>query len=91
MDQTLCCKLVESPTAIRLDDENVLLDANLHLLNERALATSLQTRSISDADAALQAANLKRNCDRQSISSSSICWRRKYWSAAARSRSKRSG
>lgn len=96
MDKTLYRKLVESHTVMRLDDENVLLYADLHLmneytspqafggLNERGLKTLFpgqnvatvshiipthaeKIRIISDADSALQATNLKRNCDKHGI------------------------
>lgn len=96
MDKTLYRKLVESHTVVRMDDENVLLYADLHLMNEytspqafgglseRGLAVLFpgqnvatvshiipthraKIRIINDTSSALQAANLKRNCDRHGI------------------------
>ncbi|MET0964075.1 MAG: 3-isopropylmalate dehydratase large subunit [Noviherbaspirillum sp.] len=96
MASTLYDKLVESHTVVRLDEDNVLLFADLHLMNEytspqafaglaeRGLATLMPTqnvatvshiipthadkfRVIQDSASALQASNLKRNCDRHGI------------------------
>jgi len=96
MSQTLYQKLVASHTVVQLDEDNVLLYADLHLMNEYTSpqafagldARGLQTlypgqnvatvshiipthpdkfRIIGDADSALQASNLKRNCDRHAI------------------------
>ncbi|SNT24610.1 3-isopropylmalate dehydratase, large subunit [Noviherbaspirillum humi] len=92
MRKTLYRKLVDSHTVARLDDDNVLLFADLHLMNEytspqafaglqerglKALMPRLnvatvshiipthpdQLRVIRDPASALQASNLKRNCD----------------------------
>ncbi|NGM86938.1 3-isopropylmalate dehydratase large subunit [Parapusillimonas sp. SGNA-6] len=94
--RTLYQKLVDSHTVVRLDDENVLLYADLHLMNEytspqafaglheqdRAVHTPgqnvavvshiipthpVKVRTIADPASALQASNLKRNCDRHGI------------------------
>ncbi|MEW7848762.1 3-isopropylmalate dehydratase large subunit [Massilia aurea] len=96
MTQTLYRKLVASHTVVQLDADNVLLYADLHLMNEytspqafaglaeRGLTTLYpgqnvatvshiipthpdKFRIIGDADSALQASNLKRNCDRHAI------------------------
>ncbi len=96
MSKTFYRKLVESHTVVTLDQDNVLLYADLHMMNEytspqafagleeRGLKTlfpgqNLATvshiipthpdkfRIISDADSALQASNLKRNCDLHGI------------------------
>ena len=93
---TLYGKLVNGHTVVRLDEENVLLYADLHILNEytspqafaglRArglrVATPGQTvavvdhiipthptpqRTIADPASALQATNLKRNCEEHGI------------------------
>lgn len=92
MARTLYQKLVDTHTVAQLDSDNVLLFADLHLLNEytspqafaglnerglRALlpgqnvatvshiipTTPDPLRIIADTDSALQASNLKRNCD----------------------------
>src|SRR5690606_8667024 len=92
MSKTLYRKLVDTHTVVTLDQDNVLLYADLHMMNEytspqafagleeRGLKTlfpgqNLATvshiipthpdkfRIIKDADSALQASNLKRNCD----------------------------
>lgn len=94
--RTLYQKLVESHTVATLDSQNVLLYADLHLMNEytspqafsglheqgRSVPAPGQNvavvshiipthpvkfRIISDPASALQASNLKRNCDRHSI------------------------
>ena len=94
--ETLYGKLVASHTVSRLDEDNVLLYADLHILNEYTspqafaglLARGIQVavpgqnvavvdhiipthpvkhRTIEDAASALQAANLKRNCDEYAI------------------------
>ncbi|WP_018609932.1 3-isopropylmalate dehydratase large subunit [Uliginosibacterium gangwonense] len=94
--KTLYEKLVETHTVARLDDQNVLLYADLHIMNEytspQAFAGLAQTgrkvlqpgqnlavvdhiipthpttiRVIQDADSALQASNLKRNCEMHGI------------------------
>lgn len=94
--RTLYQKLVDSHTVVRLDDENVLLYADLHLMNEytspqafaglheqgRAVHTPgqnvavvshiipthpVKVRTIADPASALQASNLKRNCERHGI------------------------
>ncbi|MFC5458443.1 3-isopropylmalate dehydratase large subunit [Massilia niabensis] len=96
MSKTLYRKLVDSHTVAQLDEDNVLLYADLHLMNEytspqafaglheRGLATLYpgqnvatvshiipthpdKFRIIGDADSALQASNLKRNCDKHGI------------------------
>lgn len=96
MSRTLYRKLVDAHTVVRLDDDNVLLFADLHLMNEytspqafaglaeRGLQTLMpaqnvatvshiipthadKVRVIQDAASALQASNLKRNCDRHGI------------------------
>jgi 3-isopropylmalate/(R)-2-methylmalate dehydratase large subunit len=96
MTKTLYRKLVDSHTVVQLDEENVLLYADLHLMNEytspqafaglgeRGITTLMpgqnvstvshiipthpvKFRIISDTDSALQASNLKRNCDRHGI------------------------
>jgi 3-isopropylmalate/(R)-2-methylmalate dehydratase large subunit len=94
--ETLYGKLVAAHTVSRLDEDNVLLYADLHILNEytspQAFA-GLQTRgirvatpgqnvavvdhiipthpvthrTIQDSASALQATNLKRNCDEYGI------------------------
>src|ERR1700730_14129646 len=90
--QTLYGKLVAGHTVLRLDEDNVLLYADVHVLNEDASPQSLAGlrergigvaapeqnvavvdhiipthpvghRTILDPAAALQASNLKRNCD----------------------------
>lgn len=94
--RTLYQKLVDTHTVVRLDEENVLLYADLHLMNEytspqafaglheqgRPVHTPGQNvavvshiipthpvklRTIADPASALQASNLKRNCDRHGI------------------------
>ncbi len=94
--RTLYRKLVESHTVARLDTDNVLLFADLHLMNEytspqafaglheqgRGVAIPGQNvavvshiipthpdrvRVIADLASALQASNLKRNCERHGI------------------------
>ena len=94
--KTLYRKLVDAHTVVPLDADNVLLYADLHLMNEytspQAFAglheRGLQTlypgqnvatvshiipthadklRIIADGDSALQASNLKRNCERHGI------------------------
>ncbi|HEY9280406.1 MAG TPA: 3-isopropylmalate dehydratase large subunit, partial [Eoetvoesiella sp.] len=94
--RTLYQKLVESHTVATLDSQNVLLYADLHLMNEytspqafsglheqgRSVPVPGQNvavvshiipthpvkfRIISDPASALQASNLKRNCDRHDI------------------------
>lgn len=94
--QTLYRKLVESHTVTELDEQNVLLFCDLHLMNEytspqafaglhergsevfmsgQNVATVSHIipthpdpqRKIVDQASALQASNLKRNCDRHSI------------------------
>lgn len=96
MNKTLYRKLVDSHTVLQLDADNVLLYADLHLMNEytspqafagldaREVKTIMpgqnvatvshiiptrpdRLRIIQDADSALQASNLKRNCERQGI------------------------
>lgn len=96
MSKTLYRKLVDAHTVVQLDADNVLLYADLHLMNEytspqafaglheRGLATlypgqNVATvshiipthadtfRIIEDSDSALQASNLKRNCERHGI------------------------
>ncbi|KRB84034.1 3-isopropylmalate dehydratase large subunit [Noviherbaspirillum sp. Root189] len=96
MSKTLYRKLVDSHTVVELDEDNVLLYADLHLMNEytspqafagldeRGLKTLYpgqnvatvshiipthpdKIRIINDADSALQASNLKRNCDKHGI------------------------
>jgi 3-isopropylmalate/(R)-2-methylmalate dehydratase large subunit len=96
MSKTLYRKLVDAHTVVQLDADNVLLYADLHLMNEytspQAFAglaeRGLQTlypgqnvatvshiipthadklRIIADDDSALQASNLKRNCERHGI------------------------
>lgn len=96
MTKTLYRKLVDAHTVAQLDADNVLLYADLHLMNEytspqafagldeRGLKTLFpgqnvatvshiipthpdKFRIIGDADSALQASNLKRNCDRHGI------------------------
>src|SRR3984893_16388159 len=90
--QTLYGKLVAGHTVLRLDEDNVLLYADLHVLNEytspqafaglreRGIGVAapeqnvavvdhiipthpVRHRTILDPAAALQASNLKRNCD----------------------------
>jgi 3-isopropylmalate/(R)-2-methylmalate dehydratase large subunit len=94
--RTLYQKLVDMHTIARLGDQNVLLYADLHLMNEytspqafaglheqgRAVLSPeqnvavvshiipthpVQPRVIADGPSALQASNLKRNCDRHGI------------------------
>jgi 3-isopropylmalate/(R)-2-methylmalate dehydratase large subunit len=94
--ETLYGKLVASHTITRLDEENVLLYADLHILNEytspqafaglRARGVRVAApeqnvavvdhiipthpvlhRTIEDPASALQATNLKRNCDEYGI------------------------
>ncbi|WP_353156856.1 3-isopropylmalate dehydratase large subunit [Herminiimonas fonticola] len=96
MTRTLYQKLVDTHTVAQLDSDNVLLFADLHLLNEytspqafagldeRGLRTLMpgqnvatvshiiptrpdHLRIIQDTDSALQASNLKRNCDLHGI------------------------
>ena len=96
MSKTLYQKLVDSHTVARLDQDNVLLFADLHLMNEytspqafaglaaRGLTTLMPKqnvatvshiiptrpdtfRVIQDPASALQATNLKRNCDLHGI------------------------
>ena len=96
MARTFYQKLVDSHTIARLDEDNVLLYADLHLmneytspqafagLNERGLKALMpgqnvatvshiiptrpdSIRVIQDPPSALQASNLKRNCDRHGI------------------------
>lgn len=96
MNKTFYRKLVDSHTVAQLDDDNVLLYADLHLMNEytspqafggldeRGLKTLYpgqnvatvshiipthpeKFRLIRDGDSALQASNLKRNCDKHGI------------------------
>src|SRR3977135_4394047 len=93
---TLYGKLVAGHTVLRLDEENVLLYADLHILNEytspqafaglRARGVPVAVpgqnvavvdhiipthparyRTIGDPASALQASNLKRNCDEYGI------------------------
>ncbi len=90
--KTLYQKLVETHTVARLDEQNVLLYADLHIMNEytspQAFAALTQAgrkaaqpgqnvavvdhiipthplsiRTIHEPNSALQASNLKRNCD----------------------------
>ncbi|VEB42584.1 3-isopropylmalate dehydratase large subunit [Chromobacterium violaceum] len=90
--QTLYQKLVETHTVARLDSQNVLLYADLHIMNEytspQAFAGLSEAgrgvlqpgqnvavvdhivpthpaaiRIIEEADSALQASNLRKNCD----------------------------
>lgn len=94
--KTLYRKLVDAHTVVPLDADNVLLYADLHLMNEytspqafaglheRGLHTLYpgqnvatvshiipthadKLRIIADGDSALQASNLKRNCERHGI------------------------
>ena len=94
--QTLYRKLVESHTVTELDEQNVLLFCDLHLMNEytspqafagldeRGRMVSMpgqnvatvshiiptrpdEHRVIQDPASALQASNLKRNCDHHGI------------------------
>ena len=94
--RTLYRKLVDSHSVAVLDEQNVLLFCDLHLLNEytspqafagldeqgRGVAMPGQTvavvshiipthpvrlRIIADTDSALQASNLRRNCERHGI------------------------
>jgi 3-isopropylmalate/(R)-2-methylmalate dehydratase large subunit len=94
--RTLYQKLVDTHTVAELGDQNVLLYADLHLMNEytspqafaglheqgRAVLAPEQNvavvshiipthparpRVIADGPSALQASNLKRNCDRHGI------------------------
>lgn len=94
--QTLYQKLVESHTVAVLDEQNVLLFCDLHLMNEYTSPQAFagldeqgrgvpmpgqnvavvshviptqpgKIRVITDAAPALQASNLKRNCDRHRI------------------------
>src|SRR3981081_4428505 len=94
--ETLYGKLVASHTVSRLDEDNVLLYADLHILNEytspQAFAglpargvrvavpgqnvaggehilptPQVQHRTIKVPASALQAANLRRNCDEYGI------------------------
>jgi len=94
--KTLYRKLVDSHTVAQLDADNVLLFADLHLMNEytspqafagldeRGLMTLMPGQNVStvshiiptkpeairiiaDGPSALQASNLKRNCDRHGI------------------------
>jgi len=94
--QTLYRKLVESHTVAQLDDENVLLFCDLHLMNEYTSPQAfaglyeqgrgvpmpgqnvavvshiipthpVKFRVIADTASALQASNLKKNCDRFGI------------------------
>ena len=96
MSKTLYRKLVDAHTVVQLDADNVLLYADLHLMNEytspqafagldeRGLKTLYpgqnvatvshiipthadKLRIIADNDSALQASNLKRNCERHGI------------------------
>jgi 3-isopropylmalate/(R)-2-methylmalate dehydratase large subunit len=96
MPRTLYRKLVDSHTVARLDEDNVLLYADLHLMNEytspqafaglqeRGLKTLMpgqnvatvshiiptrpqEIRIIDDPASALQASNLKANCDRHGV------------------------
>ncbi|RJF92204.1 3-isopropylmalate dehydratase large subunit [Noviherbaspirillum saxi] len=96
MGKTLYQKLVGSHTVAKLDADNVLLFADLHLMNEytspqafagleeRGLMTLMPGQNVStvshiiptkpqairviaDGPSALQASNLKRNCDRHGI------------------------
>jgi 3-isopropylmalate/(R)-2-methylmalate dehydratase large subunit len=96
MSKTLYRKLVAAHTVVQLDADNVLLYADLHLMNEytspqafagldeRGLKTLYpgqnvatvshiipthadKLRIIADTDSALQASNLKRNCERHGI------------------------
>jgi 3-isopropylmalate/(R)-2-methylmalate dehydratase large subunit len=96
MPRTLYRKLVDSHTVVRLDEDNVLLYADLHLMNEytspqafaglqeRGLKTLMpgqnvatvshiiptrpqEIRIIDDPASALQASNLKANCDRHGV------------------------
>ena len=96
MTRTLYQKLVDTHTVTQLDSDNVLLFADLHLLNEytspqafsgldeRGLRTLIPgqnvatvshiipttpdpLRIIKDTDSALQASNLKRNCELHGI------------------------
>ena len=93
MSKTFYRKLVDSHTVMQLDEDNVLLYADLHLMNEYTSPQAFarlderglkvlypgqnvatvshiipthadKFRIIHDADSALQASNLKRNCDR---------------------------
>lgn len=94
--RTLYQKLVESHTVTRLDEDNVLLFADLHLMNEYTSPQAFaglheqgrgvpvpgqnvavvshiiptrpdRVRVIADPASALQASNLKRNCERHDI------------------------
>ena len=96
MPRTLYRKLVDTHTVVRLDEDNVLLYADLHLMNEytspqafaglaeRGLQTLMpaqnvatvshiipthadKVRVIQDAASALQASNLKSNCNKHGI------------------------
>jgi 3-isopropylmalate/(R)-2-methylmalate dehydratase large subunit len=94
--RTMYQKLVDAHTVVRLDEQNVLLFCDLHLMNEytspqafaglheqvrgvpvpgqnvavvsHIIPTHAQSpRLIADPASALQASNLKRNCDRHGI------------------------
>src|SRR3546814_16629428 len=94
--RTLYQKLVDTHTVARLDDQNVLLYADLHLMNEytspqafaglheqgRGVSApkqnvavvshiipthAVQPRVIADRASALQATNLRDNCQRHGI------------------------
>jgi 3-isopropylmalate/(R)-2-methylmalate dehydratase large subunit len=94
--RTLYQKLVDAHTVARLGDQNVLLYADLHLMNEYTSPQAfaglheqgrtvlvpeqnvavvshiipthpVRPRVIADGPSALQASNLKRNCDRHGI------------------------
>lgn len=94
--QTLYRKLVDTHTVATLDEQNVLLFCDLHLMNEYTSPQAFaglheqgrrvsmpgqnvavvshiipthpgKVRVIADAASALQASNLKRNCDRHDI------------------------
>jgi 3-isopropylmalate/(R)-2-methylmalate dehydratase large subunit len=94
--RTLYDKLVAGHTVTRLDEQNVLLYADLHIMNEytspqafaglreRGIGVAVpgqnvavvdhiipthpvRYRVIQDRDSALQATNLKRNCDEHAI------------------------
>jgi 3-isopropylmalate/(R)-2-methylmalate dehydratase large subunit len=94
--RTFYDKLVASHTVTRLDEQNVLLYADLHIMNEytspqafaglreRGIGVAVPSQNIAvvdhiipthpvryrviqDRDSALQATNLKRNCDEHAI------------------------
>ena len=94
--RTLYQKLVDSHTVARLDEQNVLLFCDLHLMNEYTSPQAFaglhekgrgvpmpgqnvsvvshviptepgSIRVIRDAAPALQASNLKKNCERHAI------------------------